>query len=268
MSTSRNMELDQKGCDLPFTIQNGGAQRLSQQGLAIQAQGALSLIEADEAWLNANQEFFLSSFEHNTVQATQNPARRQSLLIGRYTAKRALRLIRPDLSWQRIKIQNGDHGEPLIKGDDVPPLTLSLSHCDAMAFAAIVPNSYPLGVDIERLRPDLIETLTSHFKERELALMPGELAWSQDQKLLALWCLKEALAKALKTGFTLPYEQLEIASLSDEDGWLSARFGRLPAYQAQCLFAGDLCLAIAFSNPGRFEIDRERLCRALEGKAF
>ena len=240
------------GFDLP--IVRAGAQPF----------GAISLVRAEQDWLSNNQSNFLSHSDQKHFQSIDNKLRRQSLLLGRYAAKRALRFLLPHRSSQTIAIITGEKGEPLVRGDDMPALTLSLAHSDSVALAAVLPAPFALGVDIERLRPDLVETLSSHIKARELALMPKELHWSPDQHLLALWCIKEAVAKALQTGFTLPFEQFEIAALSYENGWLIARFAHLPDYQAQCVFAGMHCLAMVFGNGMNLMIDREGLYRALK----
>jgi len=249
---------NQIGFDLPFMIQESGSQRFGAR-----LHGWLSLVPADLDLLTARSSLFLTPAELDIVLSAPHRARRHSLLMGRYAAKRAVRALLPDRSWQDCTIQSGPLGEPLCVGDNLPELTLSLSHCDTLALAAILPQDCRLGVDVECLRPDLVESLASHSADREIALLPNVLEWTLGQKMLALWCLKEALAKAHKTGFTLPFDQFDISDLTFDQGWLQARFTNLPGYQAQCLWTHQHCLALAFTQPGTLLIDTHALCRIL-----
>ena len=249
---------NQIGFDLPFMIQGYGA-----QGFGARLHGWLSLVPADLDLLTARSSLFLTPAELDIVLSAPHRARRHSLLIGRYAAKRAVRALLPDRAWQDCTIQSGPLGEPFCVGDDLPELTLSLSHCDTLALAAILPQDCRLGIDVECLRPDLVESLASHSADREIALLPNALEWTLGQKMLALWCLKEALAKALKKGFTLPFDMFDISTVTMSHGWLQVRFTNLPGYQAQCLWTHQHCLALAFAQPGTVLIDKEALCRIL-----
>ncbi len=263
MSKLPDSTSNQIGFDLPFMIQGSGSQGFGSQRLGAGLHGWLSLVPADLDWLTAHSSLFLTPAELDIFLSAPHRARQHSLLMGRYAAKRAVRALWPDRSWQDCAIQSGPLGEPLCVGDDLPELTLSLSHCDTLALAAILPQDYRLGVDVECLRPDLVESLASHSPDREIALIPPELDWSLGQKMLALWCLKEALAKALKKGFTLPFDQFDISDLTFDQDWLQARFTNLPGYQAQCLWTHQHCLALAFAQPGTLLIDTHALCRLL-----
>ncbi|NDA46622.1 MAG: 4'-phosphopantetheinyl transferase superfamily protein [Alphaproteobacteria bacterium] len=249
---------DQIGFDLPLIFQEPGSEKHVSDRL-----GALSLVPAALDWLNAHSSLFLTPSELDTILGAAHPLRRTSLLMGRYAAKRALRMLHPECSWQACALHSDPLGAPFFVGEDLAPLIVSLSHCESLALAAVFPQGCRLGVDIECLRPDLVESLASHSPDREIALFPRELDWSLGQKMLALWCLKEALAKALKKGFTLPFYQFDISDLTFAQGWLQARFSKLPDYHAQCLWTRQHCLALAFAQPGTLIIDTHELCRTL-----
>ncbi len=94
-----------------------------------------------------------------------------------------------------------DLGKPEL-ADPFDYLRFSLSHCENMALLALCVDG-PVGVDLESSgrAAELPECETTFCHPAEIASLPEDLK-SRGECLLELWTIKEALLKALGTGFT------------------------------------------------------------------
>ncbi|MFJ3952656.1 beta-ketoacyl synthase N-terminal-like domain-containing protein [Streptomyces libani] len=138
------------------------------------------------------------------------PRARAAWLLGRIAAKDAVR----ELLWEsgagpvfpaEIQIGTDDQGRPCPEGPLAHGLHLSLAHRDRIA-VALAHRSGPVGIDIERVTddPPALERFALTPAERRLADdlcarhapgTTGRAYW-----LTALWCAKEAAAKAAGSG--------------------------------------------------------------------
>ncbi|WP_406513160.1 polyketide synthase dehydratase domain-containing protein [Streptomyces sp. NBC_00161] len=135
------------------------------------------------------------------------PRARAPWLLGRIAAKDALR----QLLWDggagpvfpaEVPVGNDPHGRPVPEGALVSGFRLSLAHKDRIA-VAVAHRSLAVGIDVEpvtadpdalvriALTPDEL-SLAEALSAREGTGLPGALT--------ALWCAKEAAAKAAGTG--------------------------------------------------------------------
>ncbi len=89
-------------------------------------------------------------------------------------------------------------------------LHFSLSHCEDLAVLALCVDG-PVGVDVERASraSELPGCETTFCHPAELAALPPDPD-ARGRQLLDLWAAKEALLKALGTGFTHPPESVTI----------------------------------------------------------
>ncbi|HKP29213.1 MAG TPA: 4'-phosphopantetheinyl transferase superfamily protein [Gemmatimonadales bacterium] len=103
-----------------------------------------------------------------------------------------------------IEFAFGIHGKPVVKGhpDDIQ---FSLSRSRDLCVVAVA-HATPLGVDIEHIRPldDALQMARSRFKPSESA------ATFSSETFFKLWTRKEAVAKALGWGLTLPFDAFEV----------------------------------------------------------
>ncbi|HEX7140823.1 MAG TPA: 4'-phosphopantetheinyl transferase superfamily protein [Vicinamibacterales bacterium] len=110
-----------------------------------------------------------------------------------------------------LRFGRTEHGKPFLLESD---LHFSLSH--SHDFIAIAVAHAPVGIDVERIRP---EVETSEIASRYFR--PDEVQWiaNQRQRDLAffqLWTLKEAIIKADGRGLSLPLDEVcvDLAALS------------------------------------------------------
>jgi acyl transferase domain-containing protein/4'-phosphopantetheinyl transferase EntD len=138
------------------------------------------------------------------------PRRRREWLFGRAAIKEAVRawiheqtgeLIYPS----DIVVQSDANGAPVVDGwwcdSVIAAPRVSLSHNGSAGLAAVAPADQPVGVDLEhlgRLRdPDL---LVQSMAPAERSLIEGLDGPALNERVLRLWCAKEAASKCLGTG--------------------------------------------------------------------
>jgi 4'-phosphopantetheinyl transferase len=104
-------------------------------------------------------------------------------------------------------------GKPVL-AEPFAALHFSLSHCEDLALLALCTDG-PVGVDVEpsHRAPDLIGCENSFCHAAEINSLPAE-AGARGRRLLEIWTAKEALLKAIGTGFSHPPESLLVHSRS------------------------------------------------------
>ena len=136
--------------------------------------------------------------------------RRYEWLLGRIAAKEAARdwfqykhqLV---LASADIEIEADARGRPLIRcraAGNVPMPTVSISHSQMWAAAVVAEAGLSVGLDyqrLERLRSD--DLLRGGFAEAEQGFITSAPAAARSMVTAALWCAKEAAAKASGLGF-------------------------------------------------------------------
>lgn len=206
--------------------------------------GAMALVAAPLAELEAAAPGDLAPEEAALLTERLAPARRQSLLIGRRAAKDALGLLAPELGRRDIRILPGLFGQPVVAMPGRTNVQVTLAHADGAAFAIAHPEACPMGVDLERFVPAhlgaLREQTTAREREAVRAAMPGD----EGQRLLLLWSLKEALSKALRTGLTVPFTLLEVSHLSPMPGGVTAQFANFAQYEGIAFAAAPFVAAV------------------------
>jgi 4'-phosphopantetheinyl transferase len=151
-------------------------------------------VPADDGWLGARERMALDGLKVEK--------RRADWRLGRFTAKAAA------AAWLgvpagEVEILAAPDGAPdAWIGDELAPVSLSLSHRAGRA-AAVVADAYcPVGCDIELIEPRSDQFVREWFSpwEQELVFAAGER-----QHLLAnlLWTAKEAAVKARREGLRL-----------------------------------------------------------------
>jgi 4'-phosphopantetheinyl transferase len=154
------------------------------------------------------------------------------------------------------------HGKPALARDGDPALTpdgegaisFNISHTAGLAACAITAGA-PIGVDVERIDGAALtlEFARAAFAAPETACVEALPTAQQPQALAELWTLKEAVAKAVGLGLSLPLQSFFIAFDPPAVTFADAAFGRSCEWQLSVHRpTSDHTLAIAVrTSPGR-----------------
>lgn len=111
----------------------------------------------------------------------------------------------------RLEFDYGPHGKPELRDAGEAEIRFNLSHSADLALLAIN-RTCPIGVDIERVRPErpLLKLAERFFSEREreeLRSLPDD---SVTDGFYACWTRKEAYLKAIGTGLATPLNAFDV----------------------------------------------------------
>ncbi|WP_156383828.1 4'-phosphopantetheinyl transferase superfamily protein [Methylobacterium sp. Leaf456] len=204
---------------------------------------SLTLAAAPLDWLDANSKKFLHPDEVALVTDRLHARRRHGLLVGRYAAKRALAGLHPEIDPRALAVRPGVLEQPVVSGTSVRNLGISLSHAGPVALAVAFPEGCPMGIDVERVRTDAVPLLVNQSPRAE-QLLAARLDGPEPERQMRLWCLKEALSKALRCGLTVPLELLAVGSVEPDPAGLSAEFTNFAQYRGLSFVGGDLAAAL------------------------
>lgn len=154
----------------------------------------------------------------------------------------------------RLSFGFGEHGKPyaLVNGRPAP-VSFNISHSPPHALIALAPEGR-IGVDVEMrsARRDIdgiAETVFGADERKALASMSGD---GKVRLFYRLWTMKEALIKALGTGFSLAPDRFELppAMVREIDSGVF-RFPHLPAdaWRLEDLGEVRFAAALAYEAP-------------------
>lgn len=205
-------------------------------------EAALSLVKAGsirEGCLHPAEELYYAQLKADK--------RRESYLMGRLAAKQAVSELTGVADLRSICIESGIFGFPVVRCANVQ---VSISHCDEAAVAIAFPEHHPVGVDIEIVREENMETLATALVENEKRLLGGDNAFGYT----AVWSAKEALSKILKTGLTLDFEILQVQSVAEEQAVLVFKYKYFYQYKAIVFPYGRFVITCAVPANSKMDI--------------
>jgi 4'-phosphopantetheinyl transferase len=161
---------------------------------------------------------WLTGAEPGVVSRLFIPKRRADWRLGRWTAKTLLATVL-DVPADRIEIRAAGDGAPEAFADGVPVgLSLSLSHRDGVAVAAVAPLPTTVGIDLETIEPRSDAFVREWLSGAEQAGLP-EAGPARDLQVLTCWTGKEASAKVLRKGLRLDVRHAVVDCCSSRSGW-------------------------------------------------
>ncbi len=186
---------------------------------------------------------FLSSSEKQQFNRFQYRARKKSYLMGRYCAKRAIGQLIPKALPSSISIENGALSHPIVRGLSETGLCVSLAHSGHSALALAHFDSHPCGVDLEMI--DLLprQTILDLLTQNEWQLLK-QMNLPEKEGLALFWCAKESLAKAIKTGLTLPLSFFELLSIEKKDSYYEVFYTHFSQYSSLNLLHQGMMLSL------------------------
>jgi len=188
----------------------------------------------------------LSSEEKEILQKFKVASRQNEFIAGRILAKNSISAIDQQLSANKINIIHGVWGYPLVTSNDIQNMWISIAHSKEYAAAiASEVSTHPIGIDVEEISAEN-ESSLAHF------LSSYEMDLSLEEKHI-YWASKEAAAKALRTGFTIPEHLFEISEVDYSDGLYTIKFKHLVRLQAIAWIQNEVVTCIAYPTELQFK---------------
>lgn len=188
--------------------------------------------------------------------------RRTSYLLGRLASKEAIKVFtgqdQPNAFW----IDTGIFQFPIVRYPAFPNTQVSISHCEEIGLCLAFSEAHPLGLDIERIDAAQTDTILSQIADSEKLLLK-EKGLDNIRGYSAIWSMKEALSKVLKTGLMLNFKLLKIKSVKVNGPVLETTFSNFGQYKA---FSYNLHqnYSVSIVTPGRTTLDLQAVWDVLE----
>ncbi|MDX6191617.1 4'-phosphopantetheinyl transferase superfamily protein [Flavobacterium sp. Fl-318] len=187
--------------------------------------------------------------------------RKSSYLLGRISAKSALGKIIPTKTvMSSFKVGFGVFQFPVIEQLSCSGFQVSITHCDAIGISIAYPEAHPIGVDIEKINPEKVDSMINMFTQQEITLTNSYLNDKASAYTL-LWTVKESLSKILKTGMMIDFNYLELDSLDYKNGLYSASFKNFRQYKSFSIVLDSYIVSI--TCPKRTDIDLTNFAKHL-----
>jgi len=147
---------------------------------------------------------WLSPGEKETLSRLRFPKRRKDWLLGRWTAKCALRGylgFASDMDLSLIEIRAAVDGAPEAFLNNAPAgAAVSISHAGNRSFCAAGSEDMAFGCDIEQLEPRDEIFIADYFVPEEIERVRQALPENRTQMTNLIWSAKESMLKALREG--------------------------------------------------------------------
>ena len=215
--------------------------------------GALAVIKGD--WKETKTPFGqLHKEEKSKYERFPDEQRRASYLLGRLAAKRAVQRLVGEVDPASICIGSGVFQFPVVKGEGLSNVQVSISHCEGLGFCAAFPEAHPLGVDVEIMTPANADIVSGQLSLSEKQLIRRKVP---DLDYTVVFSMKEALSKILRTGMMLDFQLLEIDTIAKEGDYLCCTFRHFSQYKAYAFCQGNRVFSLAL--PGRTSVELDEI---------
>ncbi len=109
-----------------------------------------------------------------------------------------------------VALGAGPQGKPHITAPDAGWLRFNLSHSGDLALIAVA-NGHEVGVDIERIQPELADPgLAASFTRAEQQTLERLAEGQYVRQCFRLWTRKEAVVKGLGLGLMVPLDRVDV----------------------------------------------------------
>ena len=183
--------------------------------------------------------------EKERLELLTFPRRRASYVMGRYCAKRALQQQINISKLDKIWIGEGVFHQPVLYGNEIDTLQVSIAHTQDLATALIFDERYPLAIDIEMNDNQHTPTIISQLTSSEKFFIDEQ--WDPTFNIHPfpwIWTVKEALGKVLKTGLTVPMPVYEVKEIGREGIFIMSTYKNFPQYKALSFLWNEAIISI------------------------
>lgn len=199
------------------------------------------------AFISQYQDIQMSPFNQNEISILNGYSidkKRNEFILGRYSMKTAISHFSNTMNKHDVEVEYGILNYPIIK-DNVLGIEVGLTHCNSRAIAMAYSNRIMLGIDIEQVDENRIDLLDKIALPQEKELYHG-VALEYDAFLTLLWTAKEALSKAIKTGFTCDMDIFQIRSIKYIQNAYLVEYVHFPAFQGVVKVKEDYIVTLAY----------------------
>ena len=210
----------------------------------------LSHVSAASLKRKPNSYKILSETEREYLRTIQGPSRRESFLMGRLAAKRALNSATGHC-FSDVSVVPGVFRQPIVYyGKEPGNHGVSISHTSKRALAIAFQNSHPMAIDIEEVDSERASEIKGVLSRKEgLLIQP----FQEIESAFFIWGAKEGLSKVLKCGLTTPLEILEVQSIERYSNGYQMFYKNFPQYRALAwLMAGQM---VTITLPAKTKIE-------------
>ncbi|MBZ9609908.1 4'-phosphopantetheinyl transferase superfamily protein [Clostridium estertheticum] len=200
------------------------------------------------SYINEYEDISQSCFtsaETTQLEQYSITKKRNEYLLGRYTMKMAISCFTGLVNKQDIEIGYGVLQYPVVISDSSGIIEVSLTHCNSRAIAIVYNKDIMLGIDLEQVNYKKYEFLDKITLESERELYK-KCVLNYNTFLTLLWTAKEALSKAIKTGFTIDMNVFQIGSIECRNDSYFIGYTYFPSFEAVAKVKDDHIYTLAY----------------------
>tara|TARA_Y100000385_G_C13104176_1_gene646460 strand:+ start:1821 stop:2561 length:741 start_codon:yes stop_codon:yes gene_type:complete len=183
----------------------------------------------------------------------QDDRRKESYLLGRLTAKQAILELRNISSSKLIWIDTGVFQFPVVKGANLQNIQVSISHCDTIGFSVAYPEAHPMGIDVEKINSDRTTEVLSQLTNHEKLLLNNN---ANTSGYTAIFSIKEALSKVIRTGMMLDFKFFEVEAIKREQQILECTFTHFGQYKAFAFINRGFVFSVVLPKRTTVQLDK------------
>lgn len=202
--------------------------------------------------LNAEKVIaFLGNYELEYLIKLKYEKIKKQFIWGRVVAKYAIEGIDNNIVFNEINILKGSINEPVIKELKYKDLGVSISHSKDVIIAVAYQTESSCGIDIEYISESSKKCANKLVKDEEVKLL-GEIIEDQSLIGICLWTIKEAMAKSVLKGLSLPLSSYQINKFYKYNDVYYGYYCNFKNYCCLCKKYKDYFIAIAI--PADYEM--------------
>ena len=156
---------------------------------------------------------WLTDWERGVAASLHIAKRRADWRLGRWTAKRAVRISLDVDAAAAVEIRPDAGGAPVahVSGDEAP-CAVSISHSDGRSICAVAARGARIGCDLEQIEPRDPAFVDDYFTPTERAFVARQPVELRDVAATLVWSAKECALKAIGEGLRLDTREVEVAT--------------------------------------------------------
>ena len=201
----------------------------------------------DISMLHPEEKKYLNTLKFNR--------RKHSYLLGRVASKQALSQLITTQKPGAVFVDSGIFQFPVAKYIHNLNIQVTISHCEHIGLALAFPEAHPLGIDIEKIEENKIDTIKSQMTSKEKTMIPA-MEIPLNSAYTMLWTIKESLSKILKTGLMTNFKFFEVDSLLPDGNSYAAVFVHHGQYKAISRLLGSYSCTLVFPKYTTPNLDR------------